>query len=265
MHPDPFFKPMTGVFSSSNVKTRSTVRRPALSSNRTASGRRAPRAEASLGPRSSKREQLVETAWRLFYRDGYHATGIDRILAEADVAKMTLYKHFRSKEELILAVLKMRSQQFHELLSQFLAAKKRTPEQRLLAVFDWMMDWVSDKEFRGCFFQKAMAEYQELQEPIHQAALAHKVRFYGEIRRLVAEAGLKTPKSLTDQLALLIEGAIVTSHATGSSVPVVRAKEAAVALIRNVTGSRDGKISRKADYAPSPPLASSARDAKTRS
>lgn len=238
---------MTGVFSSSNVKARSAARRSALSPSRARSGPGAPRPETGSGPRSSKRDQLVETAWRLFYRDGYHATGIDRILAEADVAKMTLYKHFRSKEELILAVLKMRSQQFHELLGQFLSAKKRTPEQRLLAVFDWLMEWVSDKEFRGCFFQKAMAEYQELQDPIHQAALAHKVAFHGEIRRLVAETGLKNPKNLTDQLALLIEGAIVTSHATGSSMPVVHAKEAAVALIRNVTGSREAKISRKPD------------------
>ena len=185
------------------------------------------------GQRLTKRDQLLETAWRLFYRDGYHATGIDRILADAGVAKMTLYKHFRSKEALILAVLEMRSEQFYESFSRFLRAKRRAPERQVLSVFDWLITWVSGKEFRGCFFQKAMAEYQNIHDPIHQAALAHKAAFYGEIRRLVLAAGLVNPKALGEQLALLIEGAIVSSHATGSPTPAVQAKEAARALIKN--------------------------------
>jgi AcrR family transcriptional regulator len=180
----------------------------------------------------TKRDQLVETAGRLFYREGYHATGIDRILAEAGVAKMTLYKHFRSKEELILAVLAKRSAQFRESFAQFLEAKKRTPERELLAVFDWLIAWVESKEFRGCLFQKAVAEYQEVRDPIHQAATAHKTAFRGEIRRLVVEAGLAKPKGLADQLAVLAEGAIVASQASGSSMPARHAHEAAQVLIK---------------------------------
>jgi AcrR family transcriptional regulator len=180
----------------------------------------------------TKRDQLIETAWRLFYRDGYHATGIDRILAKAGVAKMTLYKHFRSKEELILAVLEKRSSEFRQSLSRYLEAKKRSPEAQLLAVFDWLIDWVNSKEFRGCFFQKAMAEFQDLRDPIHQAALAHKTAFYGEVQRLVAEAGLTSSKKLTDQLALLVEGAIVNAHASGSSKPAMHARDAAQLLIK---------------------------------
>ena len=183
-------------------------------------------------PQLSKRDQLLETAWQLFYRDGYHATGIDRILTKAEVAKMTLYKHFRSKEELILAVLEKRSGQFRESFSEFLDAKKRTPERDLLAVFDWLITWVESKDFRGCLFQKAMAEYQALEDPIHQAALAHKAAFHGEIRRLVVAAGLAKPKALTDQLALLVEGAILNAHALGGSSPAVHAKEAAQTLVR---------------------------------
>jgi AcrR family transcriptional regulator len=182
--------------------------------------------------RSSKRDQLLETAWRLFYRDGYHATGIDRILASAGVAKMTLYKHFRSKEELILAVLEKRSNQFRQSFSRFLQSKRGTPEQQLLGVFDWLISWTKSKEFRGCFFQKAMAEYQNLDDPIHQAALAHKAAFRAEIRRLVEEAGLGRPKNLADQLALIVEGAIVSSHALGSPAPAVQAREAARSLIK---------------------------------
>jgi len=204
------------------------------------------RSSASTGRsrvRLTKRDQLLETAWRLFYRDGYHVTGIDRILADAGVAKMTLYKHFRSKEELILAVLKKCSDQFRESFSRFLRAKNQAPERQLLAVFDWLVTWVSSKDFRGCFSQKAMAEYQELHDPIHQAALAHKAAFHGEIHQLVVAAGLANPKALADQLGLLVEGAIITSHATGSPKPAVRAREAARSLIRNANtrkASRNG-------------------------
>lgn len=209
---------MTGVSSLTKVKERSAS--PALARQRL-----------------SKRDQLLETAWRLFYRDGYHATGIDRILGSAGVAKMTLYKHFRSKEDLILAVLEKRSDLFRESFSRFLQAKRRTPEQQLVAVFDWLIEWVNSKEFRGCFFQKAMAEYQSLNDPIHRAALAHKAAFHAEICRLVKEAGLARPKKLSDQLALLVEGAIVSAHASGSPAPAVQAKAAAGALIKNAERS----------------------------
>jgi AcrR family transcriptional regulator len=190
------------------------------------------KAAARLAEPSTKRDQLVETAWQLFYHEGYHATGIDRILAKAGVAKMTLYKHFRSKEELILAVLEKRSAQFQESFSRFLQAKTRTPERELLAVFDWLIAWVERKDFRGCLFQKALAEYQEVVDPIHQAAVAHKAAFHREIRRLVTETGLAKPRGLADQLAVLAEGAIVNSHATGLSMPAVHAREAAQALIK---------------------------------
>lgn len=219
---------MTGVSSISQAKERSAS--PAL-----------PR------QRLSKRDQLVETAWRLFYRDGYHATGIDRILASAGVAKMTLYKHFRSKEDLILAVLEKRSGQFHESFCRFLQAKRGTPEQQLLGVFDWLVKWIKSKEFRGCFFQKAMAEYQSMHDPIHRAALAHKAVFHAEIGRLVKEAGLARPKNLADQLALIVEGAIVSSHALGSSVPAIHAREAARSLIK--MGGTQGSIAQRTQRA----------------
>src|SRR5580700_10292724 len=173
---------------------------------------RAPAIQNSVNPQG-KRDQLIETAWRLFYRDGYHATGIDRILAEAKVAKMTLYNHFRSKEELILAVLEKRNREILTSLHQFLEAKKRSPEKRLEAVFDWLVAWIGSKDFRGCAFLKAMAEYQNLDDPIHRAALANKVALTAEIRRLAIAAGSQKPRNLSEQLSLLLEGAIVRSHA----------------------------------------------------
>jgi AcrR family transcriptional regulator len=145
---------------------------------------------------------------------------------------MTLYSHFRSKEDLILAVLKERDQAMFNSLNQFLNAKKRSPEKRLEAVFDWLVVWIGSKEFRGCAFLKAMAEYQSLDDPIHQAALAHRAALMAEIQRLAAAAGLTRPKNLANQLSLLFEGAIVKSHATGDVAPAIHARKAAKTLIR---------------------------------
>src|SRR5258708_29056612 len=132
------------------------------------------------GPRR-KRDQLIESAWTLFYRDGYHATGIDRILAESQVAKMTLYHHFRSKEELILAVLEQHSRQTLDSLRQFLDAENRSPEKRLEAAFDWLIAWIRSKRFCGCAFVKRMAAYHDLDDPIHRDAFAEEVSVTGEV------------------------------------------------------------------------------------
>src|SRR5512147_379340 len=85
----------------------------------------------------SKRDQLVDSAFRLFYRDGYHAVGIDTILREAEIAKMTLYHHFRSKEDLIVAAIERRSAQIASEVKAALEAAGASPRKRLLAIFDW--------------------------------------------------------------------------------------------------------------------------------
>ncbi|MGH7058716.1 MAG: TetR/AcrR family transcriptional regulator, partial [Acetobacteraceae bacterium] len=90
---------------------------------------------------SLRRDHLVQTALALFSRHGYHATGIDRILAESGVAKMTLYKHFRSKDDLILAALRHRDEQFCRWFQSEIEARAAHPRERLLAVFDVLEAW----------------------------------------------------------------------------------------------------------------------------
>src|SRR5690554_3207754 len=121
----------------------------------------------------NKRDQLIEKAQELFYREGYHATGIDRILAESGVAKMTMYKHFKSKEELILAVLDAR----HEIMIQRLRerASKLTPREALLAMFDGLHSMIHSRDqFCGCLFVNAAAEYQDREHPIHRRSCTYK-------------------------------------------------------------------------------------------
>jgi len=181
---------------------------------------------------SPKRDHLVATAWRLFYRDGYRAVGIDTILAEADVAKMTLYNHFKSKDDLIVAVLEKRSREVLDAM-RLAAAKERPGSPRqLLAVFDWLAGFCQNDDFKGCAFIRALSEFPELDHPVHQAAWRHKEGMREVLIELTRSAGVKDPTALAEALRLLIDGALVTAHATGSPAPALRAKSAAALLIK---------------------------------
>ena len=158
---------------------------------------------------SQKREQLIETALRLFARHGYRATGIDTILAEAGVAKMTLYHHFKSKDELIVAALRRRDAEwrgwFMDRVSKFAA----TPRARLLAVFDVLEEWFRDREYHGCSFGQAATEFRDPRHAVHKMASEHKQQLLAYFRELASAAGAKDAELLAQQIALLVEGAVI--------------------------------------------------------
>ncbi len=122
----------------------------------------------------SRRDHLVDTALEMFCRDGFHATGIDKILAQAGVAKMTLYNHFRSKDELILAVLRRRDERFRRAFVRAVERRASAPRDRLLAIFDALGEWFCRNDFTGCTFINASAEYtaQECANYISNAGYA---------------------------------------------------------------------------------------------
>ncbi len=180
----------------------------------------------------SKREQLVETALKLFCSGGFHATGIDRILAESGVAKMTLYNHFKSKDELILAALRLRDERFRNSFMKNVERKTSDPIKRLLAIFDVLGEWCSSKGFCGCTFINASAEFSAHDDPIHQAAAEHKRLLLNYIRKLTEAAGVDKPGELAEQLNMLMEGAIVTVQVTGECKRTKHARSAAEILIR---------------------------------
>lgn len=190
---------------------------------------------------SPKREQLMATAWRLFYRDGYRAVGIDTILAEAGVAKMTLYNHFASKDDLIIAVLEQRDREFRASIAERVEAAGAAPEDRLMAVFAWLEDWFRGEDFKGCAFIRALSEYPEPSHPIHQTAWRHKVAVQAALADLCAAAGAKAPAELASTLSILIDGAIVAAHATHDSAHARSARDAAKALLRLARGDHPGK------------------------
>ena len=183
-------------------------------------------------PSSAKRDHLLATAWRLFYRDGYRAVGIDTLLAEAEVAKMTLYNHFASKEELIVAVLTQRSAALLHGVDAAVAAAGRTPQKQLAAVFEGLKQWFLADDFKGCAFIRALSEYPEPDHPIHQTAWAHKRQMNARLLTIVQNAGARTPAALADTFSLLIDGAIVAAHATGAAASADVAKTAALNLLK---------------------------------
>ena len=182
-------------------------------------------------PQSVRREHLVDTAIELFAAHGFHATGIDLILDKAGVSKKTLYHHFRSKDELILAALKKHDGVFRNDFMRQVEKAAATPIERLYAVFDVARDWFHSNKFYGCLFINAIGEYSEADTQIRKVAKEYKAMMRGFIRKLCAEAGLKDPDGLSQKLALLLEGAIVIAQVSETSDASDIAKATARILI----------------------------------
>lgn len=180
---------------------------------------------------SSKRDHLVDTALSLFNRDGYHAVGIDRVLAEAGVAKMTLYNHFKSKDDLILAVLRRRDEQFRHWFMRSVEKRASDPRGRLFAAFDAVGEWFASDDFSGCMFINAAAEYAEHDDPIHKIAADHKQMVRSYLKQAAEDAGADDPPELASELMMLVEGATVMAYVAGDKEAAGSARRAAETLI----------------------------------
>jgi AcrR family transcriptional regulator len=160
------------------------------------------------------RERIMETAQRLFYRDGFRAVGIDTIVAEAGVAKMSLYRHFPSKDDLIVAYLEESNREYWEWLDGA-TAELDDPLGKLVGMFEAIEKLSTSPECLGCTFQGTAAEFPDRDHPGHQVALAHKKKVRERFAELAGEAGLRDAELLADQLLLLMDGAWVAARMFG--------------------------------------------------
>lgn len=181
--------------------------------------------------RPTKRDELVGKALKAFYANGFHATGMDRLVEITGISKTSMYKHFRSKEALILAALQRRDAEFRGWLFQRMTALGETPRDQLLALFDALGEWFEEPGFRGCMFIKAASEFQEPDHPIHVQAAAHKALLFDHLKGLAHEAGAAEPVLLARQLLILKEGAIVAAQVEHNRLAARQAKAAAATLI----------------------------------
>jgi AcrR family transcriptional regulator len=183
----------------------------------------------------NKRAELIRRALLLFYRNGFHATGMDLVAKETGVSKTSIYKHFRTKDELILAVLRLRDENFRNWMFRRMEELADTPREQLLAMFDALEEWFLEDSFRGCMFIKASAEFQERDHAINEQAYAHKRLLIDHLAALAAQAGFGEPVAVARQLLMLKEGAIVIAAMSHSEAAAQEAKSVA----RLVLGAGD--------------------------
>jgi len=185
-----------------------------------------------------RKQHLIDTALILFNKFGYHATGIDLILAESGVSKATLYKHFRSKEELILAALQLRHEQVVSKLQNKIESNKQDstntdPLENVLIIFDNLSEWFNTETFFGCNFINVSAEYSDPNNPINIFAAKHKQVIVDIIAaQLTPQADSKITQQKADQIGLLVEGAIVMAHTRGMKQSALIAKEMARTILK---------------------------------
>ncbi|WP_018653160.1 TetR/AcrR family transcriptional regulator [Actinomadura flavalba] len=190
---------------------------------------------------TSPRRRILNAADDLFYTQGINATGVDRVIDTAGVARMTFYKHFGSKENLILAYLEGREVRWQARLDQCVKDAGDDPGARLLAVFDALRGWATSfSRFRGCSFVNAMAELADPDHPARTLVTSYKRDLRDTVRALAGATTAADPDLLTDQLLLVYEGAIST-HSLGTVEDAVdRAHTTARHLIAAATAQPVG-------------------------
>jgi AcrR family transcriptional regulator len=181
------------------------------------------------------RERLLATAEDLFYAEGIHAVGVERILAESGVGRASMYRHFPSKDDLVVAVLTGRDARWRGWLAERVEALGGQP----LAVFDALAERFAREDFRGCAFINTMVESADPGSAAHRVAAEHKERVIAYLERLLATAQIRESAPLARQFALLMDGAIVTALRERTTTPAIRARAMAETLL-TAAGSSGG-------------------------
>jgi AcrR family transcriptional regulator len=187
-------------------------------------------AEAT-GGRKPVRERLLDAAAELFYRRGIHAVGIDEVIAAAGVAKMSLYRSFASKDELVAAYLERRDVQYWRWWSEMLERHPGVPREQLRALFSALSKYTTRPGWRGCPFTNAATEFPEREHLGRRVAEANKRALRRRLLDLAKAAGARDPALLADQLVLLFEGAYSSALTFGANGPAGAVAAAADALI----------------------------------
>jgi AcrR family transcriptional regulator len=177
------------------------------------------------------RERILDTAYELFSHRGIHDVGVDELVERAGVAKATLYRHFPSKDDLVLAFLDRREQLWtREWVEAEAKRRGSTPEEQLLAIFDAFDEWFHEHDFEGCSFINALLETADLEHPIGAASAAHLENIRSIVCSLAEEADLRDPAEFALSWHILMKGSIVQA-AEGDRAAAQRAKALGALLI----------------------------------
>lgn len=180
---------------------------------------------------STVRERLLDTAADLFYREGIRAVGVDLVVERSGVAKTSLYRHFRSKDDLVAAVLERDDHNYWAHWDRIAKRQSENPRSELTAQIQWIAQYIGRPEFRGCAFLNAATEFPSADHPARQVALRHKEKLRQRLGALALRLEVSEPDQLADQLVLLIDGAYVNGQLRGKRGPVQMLPKAAAVLI----------------------------------
>ena len=159
------------------------------------------------------RERILRTASELFYREGTRAIGVDLIVERSGVAKTSLYRHFRTKDELIEAFLRREDEDFWEHWDRVSAAHKGAPERELDAQLKWIGERIARAGYRGCPQINVSAEYADESHPARKVAVEHKAELRRRLRELARAMKLREPERFALQMAVVIDGALSSGTA----------------------------------------------------
>lgn len=178
------------------------------------------------------RDKILATATQLFESRGIQASGVDTIIAEAGIAKATLYKHFPSKNLLVTSYLREKSDRFYTWLNDSLSSKKASSLDVLISLCELVEQWIMTPEFNGLPFHIASVEFPDPEHPINQYSSVLAAELQGYLSKIAATAGAKDPVTLSQQLTMLFEGASLVEKLNPGSGAATRAKHAAITLIK---------------------------------
>jgi len=173
------------------------------------------------------RDIIIETASDLFYQKGYNLTGINEIISTANIAKATLYSHFKSKDEICIAFLKYKNEEFLDSIEKYVQTQKKGKDQ-VLAIFDFLLEFYKSKTFNGCWCINTVSEIPRDKKQIRDEIQSQKKGFIDFIQRTVDKAFPRrndaTRKLLSKKIYLIYEGAVAESHLHQKPWPITTAR-----------------------------------------
>ena len=192
--------------------------------------------DAQIRRGGAARERILETAYDLFSRRGTRAVGVDTIIAQSGVAKMTLYRNFASKDDLILEFLRQRDERWTRAwLQAEVTEREERPGARMLAIFDVFGEWFERDDFEGCAFINVMLELDDRESRVRVACVEHLVAIRGFVRGLAIDAGVAEADAdhVAAQWHILMKGSIVAA-AEGDTAAAARARELGALLLAHL-------------------------------
>jgi AcrR family transcriptional regulator len=178
-----------------------------------------------------KRDEIVARAYEVFYKHGFHATGVDKLLADSGISKRTVYRYFRSKEELIAAAIAHYQHLTFVTVQEQINRRAKNAKEKILTLFDLRKDLLEKGDYSGCFAINAKLEYEGKHAEIEKACATFLSELEQFITSLCAEAGCTNPAATATQITLLFEGAIVYGQAKRNPEIAQISKEMARALL----------------------------------